>query len=41
MVILTAGHSLERIFKRYGRERKELKREVLGAPPLDETTPKE
>lgn len=41
MVILTAGQTLERIFKRYGRERKELKREVLGAPPLDEAKPKE
>lgn len=41
MVILTAGHTLERIFKRYGRERKELKREVLGAPPSDDAKPKE
>jgi len=41
MVILTAGHSLERIFKRYGRERKELKREVIGAPPVDDAKPQE
>ncbi len=41
MVILTAGHTLERIAKRYGRERKELKREVLGAPPVDDAKPKE
>lgn len=41
MVILTAGHSLERIFKRYGRERKELKREVLGAPPIENDSVKE
>lgn len=40
MIILTAGHSLERIAKRYGRERKELKREVIGAPPIDEAKPK-
>ncbi len=42
MVILTFGHSLERIFKRYGRERKELRREVMGAPNADapEDSPK-
>lgn len=33
MLILTLGHQLERVFKRYGRERKELKQQVLGAPP--------
>jgi putative Mg2+ transporter-C (MgtC) family protein len=41
MLILTAGHTLERIFKRYGRERKELKREVLGAPPIENDSVKE
>jgi len=41
MVILTAGHTLERITKRYGLERKELKREVLGAPPIVKDSAKE
>lgn len=36
MVILTFGHTLERIAKRYGRERAELKRDVIGAPPISE-----
>lgn len=33
MLILTFGQTLERIFKRYGHARRELKREVIGAPP--------
>jgi len=41
MLILTFGHTLERITKRYGRERKELKRDVIGAPPIDDAKPKE
>lgn len=42
MVILTAGHTLERIAKRYGLERKELRRQIMTAPkPPKDSPPKE
>ncbi len=32
MLILTLGHSLERIAKRYGQERKEVRQQIMTAP---------
>jgi putative Mg2+ transporter-C (MgtC) family protein len=41
MVILTIGHSLERFTKRYGLERKELRRQIMSAPKPSDSKPKD